>query len=174
MKIAIVNGSPRKGNTLAAVNAFAEGASKNHQIEMIDANALNIKPCQGCGACECINGCVFKDDTNPTIDKLVEADMIVFATPVYWWGMTAQLKLVIDKLYCRASSLANKKTGIIIAGGSPLGSTQYTLINEQFECMADYLSWDILFSRSFYATEKDDLLNRPEELKELREIGSGL
>ena len=44
-----------------------------------------------------MNGCVAADDTNRVIDSLVDADMIVFGTPVYWWGMTAQLKLVIDK-----------------------------------------------------------------------------
>lgn len=80
MKIAVVNGSARKGNTLAAIEAFSEGAKANHEIEIIQADKLNIGFCKGCGACECHKGCVDKDDTNPTIDKLVAADMIVFAT----------------------------------------------------------------------------------------------
>ncbi len=172
MRIAIVNGSPRKGNTYTAINAFVEGSMEHNDIDIIEANKLSISPCQGCGACECKNGCIAKDDTNETIDKLVAADMIIFATPVYWWGMTAQLKLVIDKCYCRASLLKNKKVGLIIAGGSPTDSVQYSLINQQFGCIAKYLGWDIIFSKSYYATERTDLSDRPEQLRGIREVGA--
>ena len=94
MKIVIINGSARKGNTLTAINAFIKGASKKNEIEIIEPDKLNIAPCKGCGVCQCSKGCVDKDDTNPTIDKIAATDMILFATPVYWWGMSAQLKLL--------------------------------------------------------------------------------
>ena len=87
MKIVIINGSARKGNTLTAINAFIKGAAEKNEIEVIAPDKLHISPCKGCGACQCHKGCVDQDDTNPTINKLVEADMILFATPVYWWGM---------------------------------------------------------------------------------------
>ena len=87
------------------------------------------------GVCQCSKGCVDKDDTNPTIDKIAAADMILFATPVYWWGMSAQLKLIIDKCYCRGLQLKNKKVGTIVVGGSPVDSIQYELIDKQFDCM---------------------------------------
>ena len=103
MTIAIVNGSARHGNTEAAINGFVKGIDGKHKTEIIVADKLNISGCKGCGVCQCQNGCIAKDDTNATVDKLVNADMIVFATPVYWWGMTAQLKLVIDKCYCKLS-----------------------------------------------------------------------
>ena len=90
MKIVIINGSARKGNTLAAINAFIKGASEKNKIEIIEPDKLNIAPCKGCGVCQCSKGCVDKDDTNSTIDKIAAADMILFATPVYWWGMSAQ------------------------------------------------------------------------------------
>ena len=109
MKIVIINGSARKGNTLTAINAFIKGASEKNEIEIIEPDKLNIAPCKGCGVCQCSKGCVDKDDTNPTIDKIAAADMILFATPVYWWGMSAQLKLIIDKCYCRGLQLKNKK-----------------------------------------------------------------
>ncbi|MDD6470222.1 MAG: flavodoxin family protein, partial [Butyricicoccus sp.] len=105
MKIVIINGSARKGNTLAAINAFIKGASEKNKIEIIEPDKLNIAPCKGCGVCQCSKGCVDKDDTNSTIDKIAAADMILFATPVYWWGMSAQLKLIIDKCYCRGLQL---------------------------------------------------------------------
>ena len=91
MKIVIINGSARKGNTLTAINAFIKGASEKNEIEIIEPDKLNIAPCKGCDVCQCSKGCVDKDDTNPTIDKIAAADMILFATPVYWWGMSAQL-----------------------------------------------------------------------------------
>ena len=63
---------------------------------------------------------VDQDDTNLTIEKIAEADMIIFATPVYWWGMSAQLKLIIDKCYCRGLQLKNKKVGTIVVGGEDI------------------------------------------------------
>lgn len=174
MKIVIVNGSPRKGNTLAAISAFAEGASPRHEVEIIEANKLNMKPCQGCEACECYKGCVAKDDTNATVDKLVQADMIVFATPVYWWGMTAQLKLVIDKCYCKGAQLKNKGIGVIMVGGADVDSPQYGLIRSQFACMAQFLNWDALFYRAYSATAKDDLAQQADAIEELKAMGAAL
>ena len=107
MKIVIINGSARKGNVLTAIDAFQKGAAAGNDIEIIQPDQLHIAPCKGCGACQCYKGCVDKDDTNATIDQIVSADMIVFATPVYWWGMSAQLKQVIDKCYCRGMQAKN-------------------------------------------------------------------
>ena len=174
MKIIIINGSARKGNTLTAINALIKGASEKNEIEVIEPDKLQIAPCKGCGACQCHKGCVDNDDTNPTIDKIVAADMILFTTPVYWWGMSAQLKLVTDKCYCRGLQLKNKKVGVIAVGGSPVDSIQYELINKQFDCMADYLSWDMLFQKSYYASEKTDLAKDENSLKELEDIGKNL
>lgn len=172
MKIVIINGSARKGNVLTAIDAFKKGAAAGNDIEIIQPDQLHIAPCKGCGACQCYKGCVDKDDTNATIDQIVSADMIVFATPVYWWGMSAQLKQVIDKCYCRGMQLKGKKTGLIVVGGSPVDNIQYELIRKQFDCMADYLSWDMLFQKSYYATARDDLQKNMEALEELENIGS--
>ena len=171
MKVIIINGSARKGNTLTAIEAFVKGASEKNEIEIIEPDKLNIAPCKGCGVCQCSKGCVDKDDTNPTIDKIAAADMILFATPVYWWGMSAQLKLIIDKCYCRGLQLKNKKVGTIVVGGSPVDSIQYELIDKQFDCMAKYLSWNLLFQKSYYATAKDELSKNQDAMKELEDIG---
>ena len=53
MKILVLNGSPRKGNTLTAINAFAKGVSDNHELEVVDTYKLKVAPCTGCGACQC-------------------------------------------------------------------------------------------------------------------------
>ena len=174
MKIVIINGSARKGNTLTAINAFIKGALEKNEIEIIEPDKLNIAPCKGCDVCQCSKGCVDKDDTNSTIDKIAAADMILFATPVYWWGMSAQLKLIIDKCYCRGLQLKNKKVGTIVVGGSPVGSIQYELIDKQFDCMAKYLSWDMLFKKSYYATARDELEKNKDSMNELEGIGKNL
>ena len=172
MKIVIINGSARKGNVLTAINAFIKGASDKNEIEVIQPDKLHISPCKGCGVCQCHKGCVDTDDTNTTIEKIVAADMILFATPVYWWGISAQLKLIIDKCYCRGMQLKGKKTGLIVVGGSPVDNIQYELIRKQFGCMADYLSWNMLFEKSYYATARDELAKDTAALEELEHIGS--
>ncbi len=174
MKIVILNGSTRKGNTYTAIETFVDSAKAANEIELIQPDKLNIAPCKGCGACGCYKGCVDQDDTNPTVDKIVAADMIVFATPVYWWGMTAQLKQVIDKCYCRGAQLKGKKVGVLVVGGAPVGDTQYELIGTQFACMAKYLSWDLKFNKSYSATKTDDLKKNEEALAEIRALAMGL
>lgn len=174
MKIVIINGSARKGNTLTAISAFEKGVAEKHDIEVIAADKLHISPCKGCGVCQCNKGCVDQDDTNSTIDKIVAADMIVFATPVYWWGMSAQIKQVIDKCYCRGLQLKNKKVGVIVVGGSTTDNIQYELIHKQFDCMSSYLSWNMLFPKSYYANAKDDLEKDTEAMQELEMLGKNL
>ncbi len=174
MKIVIINGSARKGNTLTAIQAFAEGASKGNEIEIIAPDKLSIAPCKGCGVCQCSKGCIDKDDTNPTINKIVSADVIVFATPVYWWGMSAQLKLVIDKCYCRGLQLNEKKVGLLIVGAAPVDSIQYELINKQFDCIAEYLSWNVLFQKAYSAHDRTDLIHIEEAVTELKALGGKL
>ncbi|MBQ0041503.1 MAG: flavodoxin family protein [Clostridiales bacterium] len=170
MKILVLNGSPRKGNTLTAITAFADAAQINNEVEVVDTYKLNIGPCMGCDACGCTNGCVATDDTNMIIDKMVAADMIVFASPVYWWGITAQMKLVIDKAYCKGAHLTNKKVGIIIIGGASVDSEQYQLIRGQFGCIAEYLNWDILFHRDYSASARDDLAKNTKAIEELKSL----
>ena len=171
MKILVLNGSPRKGNTVTAIHAFAEGARDKNEIEIIDTYKLNVGPCMGCGACECHKGCVAKDDTNTIVDKMVDADVIIFATPVYWWGITAQMKLVLDKCYCKGMMLKGKKVGVIVVGGSTTDNEQYRLIRGQFKCISEYLEWDILFHKSYYASRKEDLAGNAEALAELKSEG---
>lgn len=171
MKIVIVNGSPRKGNTVAAIGAFVNGL-KDHEVEIIDADKVNISPCRGCGACECYKGCVAGDDSNAIIDKLVAADMIVFASPVYWWGITAQIKKVIDKCYCKAAYLKNKKIGMIIVGAASTDNEQYGIIGSQFNCIAKYLDWDIAFYNSYSASAADELAANADAMKELEELAA--
>ena len=174
MKILVLNGSPRKGNTLTAIAAFAKGVSSKHELEVVDTYKLTVSPCTGCGACQCYKGCVAKDDSNMIVDKIVEADVVVFATPVYWWGITAQMKMVIDKCYCKGALLKNKKVGIIVVGGVETNNMEYKLIKSQFDCISEYLAWNMLFYNAYSANKTDDLANNESSIRELESLGTML
>jgi len=178
MKVLLLNGSPRKGNTFSALKIIEKGIEENLKadIEFIDIIKYKVNGCLACDCCllnneKCIN---HNDDGQFLIDKLDEADVVIFGTPVYWWGMSAQLKLIIDKCYCRGLQLKNKKVGTIVVGGSPVDSIQYELIDKQFDCMAKYLSWDMLFKKSYYATARDELEKNKDSMNELEGIGKNL
>ena len=88
--------------------------------------------------------------------------------------MSALLKLIIDKCYCKGMHIKDKKVGVLVVGAALVGSTQYELINKQFQCMADYLSWDMLLMKSYSASDRADLSNNTEDIAELKELGSNL
>ncbi|MGX8774614.1 MAG: flavodoxin family protein [Bacillota bacterium] len=180
MKVLIFNGSPRKGNTLTAIRAIERGIESRAdaadiEVTRIDTEGKNIIPCKACNACGSMSRCIFADDS-PEINEAVEAaDVIVFATPVYWWGVTAQLKLVIDKFYSRASRLGKgKRVATVVIGGAELSNPEYEIIQKQFECIADYLGWEIVFAKSIFASDPKDLAGDEENLADLEAFGAGL
>lgn len=163
MKTIIFNASPRKnGNTSSVTSMFQSILSMENEAEVFYVKNLNIKQCIACDSCKENGGnCVFNDDSNMVLNKINEADAIIFVTPVYWWGMTAQLKLLVDKFYARTKDFQkmNKKVGVVAIGASDVENPQYRLIREQFECISEYLNWDMKFSLSFSASEPGDILN---------------
>lgn len=104
-KIVVLNGSPRpKGNTAAMVRAFTEAAEANgHEVIHFDAAFKKLGGCHACMKCYSDGqACVFDDDFNEIAPKLLEADIIVFATPVYWYTLPSQIKAVLDKMFAFA------------------------------------------------------------------------
>ena len=101
MKITILNGSPRKENTAAMVDAFAEGAkTAGHQVEVLHVERMKIAGCLGCEYChgKGEGKCVQKDDMEKVIPAYQDADMIVYASPIYYFCITAQIKSYKNKL----------------------------------------------------------------------------
>ena len=101
-KIVILNGSPRKtGNTSALVSAFAEGArSAGHEVVIFPVGSMNIHGCKGCfgghSARPC--PCVQKDDMAQIYPAVREANVVVFASPLYYWNLSGQLRTATDRL----------------------------------------------------------------------------
>ena len=110
MKIVLLQGSPNiKGSTNILAENFIKGASEaGHTVTRYDVAKMNIKPCTGCVACGYEGPCVQKDDNEKIRNEILSADMIVFATPLYYYGMSAQLKTVTDRFCAYNSSITEK------------------------------------------------------------------
>ena len=105
-KIVILNGSPRKkGNTSALVRAFAEGAeSAGNTVTEFFLDGMNIHGCKGCfcGGKDPDHPCVQRDDMEKIYPVYKEADVVVLATPLYYWTISGQLKCAFDRLFAVA------------------------------------------------------------------------
>ena len=180
MKVLLLNGSPRKGNTFSALEIIKKGIEENLKVkvELLDTTKYNVVGCLACDYCNTHRGrCVNqKDDGQLLVDKLEEADVIIFGTPVYWWGISAQLKLVIDRMYMKKfeATKKHKKVGIIAIGADSLEDEEYELISRQFKCICNFVGWDLVVDKSISAYEKTDLLKNEEIVKELREVWKNL
>ena len=115
--VLVISASPRKGgNSDTLCDEFIRGAqeSGNH-AEKIFLASKNIKYCIGCGVCNTTQKCVQKDDMAEILDKMVEADVIVLATPVYFYTMDAQMKTLIARTVPRYTESQNKDFYFIVA-----------------------------------------------------------
>ena len=118
-RVLIVTSSPRKnGNSTILALKAAEGVTTEGGIAEIAAiGNLNIAPCNACDSCRAKPdaGCIIKDDMQPLYQKIEEADGIIFASPVYWFNMSAQMKLFIDRTYAVHSENGYALTGKDVA-----------------------------------------------------------
>ena len=124
MNVLILSGSPRKGgNTELLVEAFVKGASQKHHVEVVSVNDYKVNPCMGCNACfkSKDNTCAQKDDMPLIYEKMAHADMLVIASPVYFYGLSAQLKTVIDRCHNPIRDTFHiKKTALLLVGAATL------------------------------------------------------
>jgi multimeric flavodoxin WrbA len=118
-QVLILLGSPRKkGNSAILAQRIAAGAeAAGAEVETVYINGLKISPCQSCYACQKPDseGCAVDDDMQPLYGKLKAADAWVWASPVYWFNMSAQTKLVMDRLFAMGAYKINpaKKKGAV-------------------------------------------------------------
>ena len=110
MKIVVLEGSPnKKGSSNLLADCFKQGAEEaGHSVEMVDTTYASIHPCIGCIHCGYEGPCVQKDDVEMIRKKILSADMLVFVTPLYYYGMSAQLKTMIDRFCAFNSSIQRK------------------------------------------------------------------
>lgn len=145
-KIIILNGSPRpKGNTATLIRSFTEGAeAAGHKVTRFDLQKMDIHPCLGCGGGgkepEC--PCVQKDDMLKIYPAYKEADIVVLASPLYYWTISGQLKCAFDRLFAVAEcnpDLANPvKNAVLLmaAEGNGFEESVYW-----YERLMNHLGW---------------------------------
>lgn len=123
-RIVVLVGSMRKGgNTYLLAQAFAEGAGKNNTVEIVSVADYKVNPCIGCNSCFTREGnqCFQKDDMAEIYEKLRIADIVVIASPVYFYGISAELKAIVDRLHTpMRNEFQIKKLALLLVGAATL------------------------------------------------------
>ena len=175
MRILVLNGSPRpKGNTMGMVEAFREGAvSVGHQVDVADVCQMKIGGCLACEYCHTKGGgeCMQKDDMQKVYGLLKEADMLVLASPIYYHGISGQLKCVVDRFYSAAYPSKPpklKKVAMILSSGD---ANMYDGARFSYQGdFLDYLGLEDMGVFTAHGSENGSI----KKLKELHAFGASL
>lgn len=140
-KALILLGSPRKGgNSDLLAAAFCRGI-ETAGWKWEQFRCEKIAPCLACDACRRNGGtCIQKDAMQTLYPKLEQADLLVFAGPVYYYGISAQLKCAIDRFYSMNESIQKKRYVVLMTAGDE-GEAVFAPSLANFRAMADYLGW---------------------------------
>lgn len=170
MRIVVLNGSPRpKGNTAALIAAFREGAeSRGHEVTVLPVGTMKIGGCKGCEYCHTKGGgaCVQKDDMAQVYPALAEAELLVLASPVYYFGLTGQLQSVISRFYAVMAPAA-KKFALLLTSGSP---DVYGAIEAQYRGILSFIQAQDLGIFEYNGKQ----VGTDEALAEVRAFGESL
>lgn len=151
-KILILNGSPRlRGNTAGLIDAFRQDAEKKgHTVTVFNLQKMNIHPCLGCfgGGKNPNKPCVQEDDMLQIYPVYEEADIVVLASPMYYWSITAQLKTAFDRLFAVAEKDANysnpQKGCIMLMAAEGNSKDNFEPIKHYFHSLLKHLGWNNL------------------------------
>ena len=143
MKILVITGSPRKdGNSNTLADSFIKGAQEaGHSVVRFDSAFKNVHPCIACNKCGMNGECVFKDDFEFIRDNIVDADAVVFATPMYYFGISAQIKAVIDRFYAINGQIHVPKKAVLIMTYADTSAKEAQPIISNYETLLNYLGW---------------------------------
>lgn len=145
MKIVVITSSPHPKNISTSIylaEHFADGAqSAGHEVFMFDAANEQTHPCIGCDKCGMNGPCVFKDAIeNKLMPKMLEADLLCLTTPLYYFGMSAQLKTIVDRFYSRTGHLHGKKSILMATAYDSADWTMEALLNH-YDTLVRYMEW---------------------------------
>ncbi|MBQ3727704.1 MAG: flavodoxin family protein [Selenomonadaceae bacterium] len=145
MKIVVINSSPHseeQSTSRYLAKKFVDGAtSAGHEIFVFDAANEKTHPCRGCDQCGMDGACIFDDAIEEKLmPQMLRADLLVLVTPLYYFGMSAQLKTVVDRFYSRTTKLSGKKSMIMATAWNTADWTMEALKNH-YETLVRYMSW---------------------------------
>ena len=143
MKILALESSPnRHGSSNMLAAEFIRGAKEaGHRVQVVDVAHADIHPCSGCVACGYEGPCAQKDDMEQIREDILAADMLVFVTPLYYYGMSAQLKILVDRFCAFNSSLTvGRKKSALIAAAWNSDSWTFDALEAHYNTLVRYLS----------------------------------
>lgn len=182
-KVLVILGSPRKkGNTAILADQVARGAAgEKAKVETVYLNGLNIRPCQACMSCQKkrSKGCAIQDDMQKIYPKLIEADAWVIASPVYWFTMSAQTKLFMDRCFALPAyaedPFSGKRIAIAMAfGGDDPFDSGCTNALRTFQDAFGYTQSPIVGMVYGHAMDAGEIKSNVNLLKEAFELGRQL
>lgn len=143
MRIVVLEGSPnRRGSSNHLAEQFIRGAEEaGHTVTVVDAAHADIHPCTGCIHCGYEGPCVQKDDMEEIRRTILDADMMVFVTPLYYYGMSAQLKTLIDRFCAFNSSIqAKRMKSALLAAAWNADDWTFDALEAHYRTLVRYLS----------------------------------
>ncbi|WP_040197228.1 flavodoxin family protein [Candidatus Soleaferrea massiliensis] len=178
MKVLVITGSPhKKGTSALLADSFIKGAlSAGHEVVRFDAAFENVHPCQGCMYCwEHESSCVYQDamtDLNPV---LFGCDMVVFVTPLYYFGMTAQMKRVIDRFFANNEVLRKnaKKTALLVTCGDQ-DKWAVDALKAHYQTVCQYLGWQDVGSLTAFGVYTREDIEKTDYPKQAFDFGASL
>lgn len=176
--IVVLVGSVRKnGNTQLLAEAFARGAALHNQVELVSVADYTIHPCIGCNSCFQREGntCFMQDDMTAIYEKLLAADTLVIASPIYFYNISAQLKALIDRLHAPIRNrFGIRRMGLILDGEgkdpSVFRSTQI-----MYQEVVDWFKLETIGQVLVNGVRNPgDVNNQPDKLEEAFRMGEAL
>lgn len=144
MKIVVLTGSPRRnGNSAYLAEQLIRGArEKGHEVFRFDCAFSEVEPCRACNRCGMDGPCILNDDFQLLRPHLLEADVVVFATPMYYFGIPAQMKRVIDRFYAINGQLkgAHKKAAFLMTYADTAAKEAEPML-VHYRMLVEYLGW---------------------------------
>ena len=176
MKVLVITGSAHKNGTSAYLaQKFIEGAAESgHEVFRFDAAFKKVHPCIGCDKCQSAGSCAFQDDMNELNPKLLEADAVVFVSPIYYYGLNAQIKMVIDRFYANDAKLhGSKKAAIMLTMADTTAESAEGALGS-FKGMTKYLEWEPVGSVVATNSWTLELLQKTDFPRQAYELGKSL
>ena len=176
-KIVILVGSVRRGgNTELLATAFANGARLNHDVEVLSVADFKINPCIGCNACFQREGhsCFQLDDMQKIYSKLAQADVIAVASPVYFYGVSAQLKAVIDRLHTPMRNDFKVRKLVLLSVAAATLPTVFDSIKLQYKLILDFFKLEDAGSVFAKGVKDKGDIKEHQALKEAYDLGKSI
>lgn len=176
MNILVLSASPHKhGVSSTLVDSFIKACNdNNHNVKRFDLSFMKLHPCMACDKCKDTKKCIYNDDEALIMDEIGKCDLLVLATPIYYYGMSSQLKMVIDRFYIDEDIIRkNQKVCFITAMADDIRESIIPT-NESYLAICNWLKWEnVGIFNAFECLDVNDL-NKTNYVCEIYDFASSI